>query len=129
MFMSKDGGWNLFDLIIVSFAAIEVIMEQVSSGTLDVGVMRVIRLLRVLKILRVFRAFRFLDELRLMVSCMLGSMTSLLWSILLIMVILLIAGLTFVQMVSQLQMDFPAKMSADPNLQAMIDAHFSSVEL
>merc|ERR1740121_345191 len=129
MFMSKDGGWNLFDLIIVSFAATEVIMEQVSSGALDVGVMRVIRLLRVLKILRVFRAFRFLDELRLMVSCMLGSMASLLWSSVLIMVILLIASLTFVQMVSQLQMDSPDKISADPNLKDMINAHFSSVGL
>merc|ERR1740121_2531460 len=127
MFMSKDGGWNLFDLIIVSFAATEVIMEQVSSGALDVGVMRVIRLLRVLKILRVFRAFRFLDELRLMVSCMLGSMASLLWSSVLIMVILLIASLTFVQMVSQLQMDSPDKVSADANLKGMINAHFSSV--
>merc|ERR1740121_2864204 len=129
MFMSKDGGWNLFDLIIVSFAATEVIMEQVSSGALDVGVMRVIRLLRVLKILRVFRAFRFLDELRLMVSCMLGSMASLLWSIMLILVILLIASLTFVQLVSQFQMDFPDKIAADTNLKDMINAHFSSVGL
>ena len=130
MLMSKeDGGWNLLDLIIVTFATVEMIMEHVGSGALEVGVMRVIRLLRVLKILRIFRAFRFLDELRLMVSCMLGSMTSLLWSIMLIMVILLIAGLTFVQMVSQLQMDFPEKIAADANLKNMINAHFSGVGL
>merc|ERR1740121_3272670 len=129
MFMSKDGGWNLFDLIIVSFAATEVIMEQVSSGALDVGVMRVVRLLRVLKILRIFRAFRFLDELRLMVSCMLGSMASLLWSSVLIMVILLIASLTFVQLVSQFQMDVPDEGVATRPLKDMINAHFSSVGL
>merc|ERR1719491_2071297 len=102
-------------------------MEHIGSGALEVGVMRVIRLLRVLKILRVFRAFRFLDELRLMVSCMLGSMSSLLWCSVLIIVILLIASLTFVQMVSQFQMDSPEKISADTNL--IINAHFSSVGL
>merc|ERR1719491_1365536 len=104
-------------------------MEQVSSGMLEVGVMRIIRLLRVLKILRVFRAFRFLEELRLMVSCLLGSITSLFWSSVFLMVLLLIAGLTFVQMVSQLQMDFPDKIAADANLQNMINAHFSGVGL
>ena len=101
-------------------------MEHVA---LEVGVLRVIRFLRVLKVLRIFWAFRFLDELRLLVSCMLGSMTSLLWSIMLIMVILLIAGLTFVDLVSQLQMDFPDKIAADANLKDMINVHFSSVGL
>jgi len=51
---------------------------------------RALRLLRITETFRVLRAFRFVDQLRVMLRCILGSMTSVVWSAVLLL------GVTFV---------------------------------
>lgn len=127
MYIGHDAGWNIFDTVIVAFSLTESFLELFGSKGLDVAGARVLRALRVLKILRIFRAFRFLDELRLMVSCVLGSLSSLLWCSVLVTIILLIASLTFVQLITQFMLSNPEKVAADPELKSQIDTHFTSV--
>lgn len=127
MFFNKDAGWNAFDTLIVGSSVLELVMEYAGATMLDVGSMRILRTLRVLRLLRVFRAFRFLDELRLMVSCLLGSLPSLLWSSVLILATLLVFSLAFVQLVTQFQIDNPEKLAKDIVLKSRIEKHFSSI--
>lgn len=94
-FWNSDWAWNCLDFIIVVVAFGELIFDVLFS--VDFIFMRAIRVLRITKFLRIFRMLRFLSTLRLMMGCILGSIASLMWAGLLLLLILMIASLTFVQ--------------------------------
>merc|ERR1740123_2279106 len=98
--------------------------QMFDNRTLDLRFIRVCRVLRVSKILRVFRAFRFLFELRLMVSCVLGSLVSLMWAGLLLMLVLMIFALIFVESLIEFRIENPDLPEITTDL---IDQNFGSV--
>lgn len=128
-FIGEEFAWNMFDFMIVTFSFLEIIFSSIESMALDVMLSRVYRVFRVARILRVFRAFRFLSELRLMVRCLLGSLVSLFWCSVLLVLILAIASLVFVQILTELRIDNPDLCNANNGeLEGQIMYHFGSVE-
>jgi len=82
---SEDLGWNILDVLIVGldilgnffqhlvqFPAFEHILSNVS-------ILRLLRIMRIVRVIRVIRLFSFFKELRLMLTSILSSMTSILW--------------------------------------------------
>lgn len=124
-FTNQDWAWNVFDLVIVLWSGLEFTLESALDDTvIDLRFIRVCRVLRVSKILRIFRAFRFLFELRLMVSCVLGSVIPLMWAAVLLVLILMIFSLIFVECMIEVQIDDP---NLDPLIVQEINENFGSV--
>jgi len=105
LFRSREKLWNVFDILVVLTAAIEVVVDWsrfATSGSVNVwgmlgnfSMLRVARLLRVIRATSAVRVIRFIRELRLMVCSLLGALKSLGWAIILLMIILLIFGVFF----------------------------------
>lgn len=98
-FCNSDMQWNIFDFSLIVLAIIDQVMTALSksSGTTDMTFMRVLRILKMAKILRGLRVMRFFLELRLMLNSLIGSMQSLMWSIVMLLLIFYVFGLVFVQ--------------------------------
>jgi len=102
---SREKGWNVFDIVVVSTAVVEVIVQwyELSSGTTShataflrkFSMLRIVRLLRVISHTRAVRVIRFIRELRLMVFSLTGTLKSLTWAIVLMVIILLVFGVFF----------------------------------
>jgi voltage-gated sodium channel len=97
-FWNDNARWNSFDFFLVCSG----IYDQLSflimgSNGVDLVFLRILRLLKLAKILRVFRLVRSLSVLRLFLNCLLGSMASLFWSIVMMVIIFFMFGLVFVQ--------------------------------
>merc|ERR1740121_440443 len=73
--------------------------------TFNTSVLRMARVLRIVRILRVFRAFEFVEELRVMLSCVVGSIMSLCWAMLFMTTILLVTALFMVQTMTNYRID------------------------
>merc|ERR1711937_377867 len=82
----------------ISIVLIEAGEEGASLGNLTF--LRILRILRLVRVLRVIRVLRFFRELRLMVSSIIGSVKSLLWTVLLITLMLYIVGVFITQTVA-----------------------------
>jgi hypothetical protein len=99
-FTGDNARWNMFDLILVLTGIHELVSEMTPMDLGDgAGVtwLRVLRIVKSLKLLRVIRVMRFFQTLRTMVSSIMGSMHTLLWSILMISIIMYMFGLCFLQ--------------------------------
>merc|ERR1712046_448153 len=59
--------------------------------------MRFLRVFRLARVLRVFRAVRFLQQLRLMLDCIMGCFEALMWCLLLIIFFLFLFSVILVQ--------------------------------
>jgi len=104
-FSSRERGWNIFDIVVVLTSVVEVIVDwlkdsaskssTVESSIEKLTMLRVVRLLRIVRTSTSFRLIRFIRELRLMVSSLVGSLKSLAWSTVLLLLILLMFGVFF----------------------------------
>merc|ERR1719330_876527 len=92
LFCTADGNWHIFDVFVVTMGLMELAIQAVQ---LDLTFVRVLRILKIGKVLRALKAVRLLRELRLMLGCVLTSMTSLLWAVALMSLFLMIAALIF----------------------------------
>mmetsp|Transcript_113252 Transcript_113252/g.293125 ORF Transcript_113252/g.293125 Transcript_113252/m.293125 type:complete len:784 (-) Transcript_113252:100-2451(-) len=97
-FSNEEMNWNLFDISLVLFAIFDKIITAAMGNTSsDVTFLRAVRILKIAKILRGLRVMRFFAELRLMLNSLLGSLVSLFWSIVMLLLIFYIFGLVLVQ--------------------------------
>jgi len=107
-FINGEWGWNIFDFIVTFLAVADCLLVRVAmADPLNVGFLRVLRMMRVSKILRIFRALRFMTEFRLMANCVLGSMISLVWSCVFLLLTLMVSALMFVQSITTYRIDHP----------------------
>jgi len=94
----KERNWFLFDfcLLLTSLydQAVILINKDFKSNLVILRTLRVIRFFKVLRMVRVFRLFK---ELRLIVASITGSMKSMFWAVMLIVIITFIVGITFLQ--------------------------------
>jgi len=101
---SKNLAWNYFDLTVVAFSAFELIMSLTTS-TIAVGAdltyIRVLRMLKMVRVMRVVRLMRFFRPMRLLVHCVLNTVKSLTWTVVLLLVILFLFGVLFTQASTQ----------------------------
>eukprot|EP00747_Dinoflagellata_sp_TGD_P132370 gnl/TRDRNA2_/TRDRNA2_175073_c0_seq1.p1 gnl/TRDRNA2_/TRDRNA2_175073_c0~~gnl/TRDRNA2_/TRDRNA2_175073_c0_seq1.p1 ORF type:complete len:515 (-),score=90.45 gnl/TRDRNA2_/TRDRNA2_175073_c0_seq1:158-1555(-) len=102
-FFGQDHRWNIFDLIVVVhsiYDTVDFYLLQKKDGGTGIKFLRLLRILKILEMLRVIRVMRFFRELRLMVSSILGSVMSMFWAFVLIMMVTYMFGICFVQAVT-----------------------------
>mmetsp|Transcript_1806 Transcript_1806/g.4217 ORF Transcript_1806/g.4217 Transcript_1806/m.4217 type:complete len:532 (-) Transcript_1806:125-1720(-) len=108
-FWSKAGfnvlAWNWFDLLlVVAQVSEEVLVRVARDSTLESSQFRLmafLRILRLVRVLRVMRVLRLIGELRAIVSSIVGSMKSLLWTVLLLLLVIYMVGVYFTQSVTE----------------------------
>jgi len=105
---SRDWAWNVFDFFVSLTLVAEVVVQlyrfafATSTASNHVlmflrkcSVLRILRLLRIIRTTRSIRVIRFIRELRLMVFSLTGSLKSLAWAVVLMLIILLFFGVIF----------------------------------
>jgi hypothetical protein len=106
--------WNVFDCAIVLLALIEEISKLATSGgesaSVNLTFVRVLRVLRIVRIIRLIRVLKVFRELRVLINSIMGSLKSLCWTILLLVVIMYVVAVYVTQVVAEhrkLYMDNP----------------------
>jgi len=128
-FCNEDCRWNILDFVLVVTGLLEVIAELVSPDKdfSNPSFIRMIRLLRIARILRMVRVLHFFAELRLMLTCVIGSFMSLFWAFFLILCFSILFAIVLVQRMAaflQEQEHRLPEMLADD-----IKTYFGSVQL
>jgi len=103
-FWNDDLRWNLLDLLLVIYGYFDLMM-----GGVNITWLRSLRLFRMAKVLRVLRIVKSFKELRLILSCLMGSITNLIWSIVMIAIIVFMFSLVFVQQTAAYLADLPVE--------------------
>lgn len=110
-FFGTQWGWNLFDfaLVVCSVAevTIEVIYRSGSENFSSLRIVRMVRITRILRVLRVARVVRLLVALRLLFVQILGTLRSVFWAMVLLVLILY----TFAMIFAQVSSEYLASMS------------------
>jgi hypothetical protein len=97
-FTDEDRGWNILDLVLVGLSVTDMLMTRVFDAELgNIGVLRAMRFLRVIRVVRMFRVMRFVNELRTLLSCVLGCLNPMIWACVLIAFFLVMFSVFFVQ--------------------------------
>lgn len=101
---TKGFVWNYFDTCIVFAQIFEevllLIADNVGVNTDMFTVLRILRVLRIVRILRVVRVLHLISELRTIVSSILGSLKSLGWTVVLLLLVIYIVGVYFTQAIT-----------------------------
>lgn len=99
-FRNADMKWNIFDFLLVSMSLFDLLMETFSpsdgSGG-NVSFMRIFRLLKLAKILRTLRVMKIFRDLAQILESFKNCMTSLLWSLIMMLFVLYVFALIFIQ--------------------------------
>jgi len=132
-FSTKERAWHVFDTVLILASVVEFLIEVIAGSdssiaqggeTMILRVLRIIRLMRLLRIVRFVSAFR---ELRLLISGLLGSTRSLLWSVVLLGFVVYLFGIFFEQGVLSYITENNKKEGAIPRLDELID-YFGSIQ-
>jgi voltage-gated sodium channel len=76
----KDIGWNLFDLMVVSFGLFDAYMTYVLQKEKGLGFFATLmRIFRLLRILRIFRLFRMIKQLYMLASGFVEALQAAFW--------------------------------------------------
>jgi len=128
-FCNSEMGWNIFDAILVLLSIFDTLITLFVShdGIINTGFVRIVRILKIVKIFRFFRVLQFVTELRLMFQCVMGSISSLIWSFTLLGVITLVFAILFVQQLSLHVIGDSQRMTEEEKM--AVKATFGSVEL
>jgi len=113
--------WNLLDTFIVGVSALDYL--PMSGNRPNLMAIRTLRLFRLLRVFRVLRVARFMSELRSLVSSIVGSVRTLLWSMLLLVLIQYMFGLVFLQATASSLRD----PDVDDDTKDALKLHFGSL--
>ena len=97
---NKDWKWNWLDLFVVVTSWIEIIADQMTSGSVrgtntNLRIIRILRLGRLVRVVRIVRVVRLFRALRTLVASLMGTLKSLFWSFLLLFLVIYIFGILF----------------------------------
>eukprot|EP00747_Dinoflagellata_sp_TGD_P082645 gnl/TRDRNA2_/TRDRNA2_161771_c1_seq2.p1 gnl/TRDRNA2_/TRDRNA2_161771_c1~~gnl/TRDRNA2_/TRDRNA2_161771_c1_seq2.p1 ORF type:complete len:309 (+),score=54.66 gnl/TRDRNA2_/TRDRNA2_161771_c1_seq2:1-927(+) len=84
---------------------------------------RILRILRLARIMRVFRVVRLVDELRMIVTSIMGSFQSLVWTLCVLFLIIFIIAV----FLTQLLVDYRTSNPAVPEVEDLVDKYYSSL--
>ncbi|CAE7676252.1 Scn11a [Symbiodinium sp. CCMP2592] len=117
-----QAGWNMFDVIIVAFSALEVVIDLFAQtlaasmwGADAWSFMRTLRLARALRGLRFFRMIRYFSALRALILSIVSTMSSLLWTLVLLFLLFYSFSVIIMQMVSDYCRYLAVIRSSDKN--------------
>jgi hypothetical protein len=107
-FFTADGrAWNIFDFSIVmvqlvekSFEFYNAIAQEGGKTGSEFGFMRIMRILRLIRVVRLVRLLRLISELRTIVASLIGSMKSLCWTMVLLILLMYIFGVYLTQTIT-----------------------------
>jgi len=93
--------WNVFDLSLVVMQLAEEIAYLVASSSsgLDGSLLRTLRILRAVRVVRVLRVMAFAENLQLLVSCILHSMSPFIWACALLILMIYIFSIYLTQII------------------------------
>jgi len=125
-FCNSDAAWNIFDLGLVLVDIFDNILSLYTNRGYSVAFGRTIRVMKVTRVLRFVRVVHFLSELRLMLNCLMGSISSLMWSFILLGLIKLMFAIAIVQHLANLLSSSDSRISDAER--ADIIKYFGSIE-
>jgi len=105
-FFTKPGWkWNIFDFVLVFLQISEEVVTAVvytdnGSRSVNLSFMRILRVLRLVRIVRLVRVLRLIRELRTLVQSIASTMTSLLWTVVLLLLLIFVVGICFTQVIA-----------------------------
>lgn len=123
--LTRSGvSWILFDAIIVTLQIMEVFLSTFSDG---LGFsFHLLRSLRLIRTIRLARALRLIGELRTIVSSILGSLKSLCWTGMLLLMIIFVLGVYMTQVVLNKRMALESSGMESPEALSMYWGSLSS---
>ena len=101
----EEAGWNCFDFAIVSASVLDLAVDIIASllsSSLDTGhlrLMRSIRVARAIRGIRVVRIFRYITALRTLALSIISTMSSLFWTLALLILVFYLFSVVITQMV------------------------------
>jgi len=120
-FCNEDMRWNILDAFLVISGILEVLTDNSSNPSF----VRMVRVVRITRVLRMVRLLRFFAELRLMLTCVIGSLMSLFWAFFLILCFSVLFAIILVQHLTT----FLVEQQVSEDLQSNLNAHFGSVQI
>lgn len=112
-FFTKPGWrWNIFDFLLVFLQLSEevvtvLVYENSDAVSVNLSFMRILRVLRLVRIVRLVRVLRLIRELRTLVQSIASTMTSLLWTVVLLLLLIFVVGICFTQVVADVGLEAP----------------------
>eukprot|EP00435_Cladocopium_sp_Y103_P037488 s1576_g9.t3 len=113
-FFTKPGWkWNVFDFTLVFLQISEEVVTAVAytgadgSRSVNLSFMRILRVLRLVRIVRLVRVLRLIRELRTLVASIASTMTSLLWTVVLLLLLIFVVGICFTQVIADVAAESP----------------------
>jgi len=117
-----DSKWNIFDSVIIFVSLVETVIDlwvQMVSHSMATSthlrLMRSLRLLRALRGIRVVRIFRYVSALRTLLICIVSTMASLVWTLVLLVLLFYTFGVILTQLVTDYCRDAAIEDSGDMN--------------
>eukprot|EP00929_Paragymnodinium_shiwhaense_P054707 TRINITY_DN27423_c0_g1_i2.p1 TRINITY_DN27423_c0_g1~~TRINITY_DN27423_c0_g1_i2.p1 ORF type:complete len:768 (+),score=181.28 TRINITY_DN27423_c0_g1_i2:201-2306(+) len=117
--------WNYFDWFVVMSQIFEVVLDMVTRNLQIRRTLRFLRIMRLVRILRLLRVLHLIGELRTIVSSILGSLKSLLWTVALLLMLIYIMAVYFTQTIMVHLLERPDGEFTEGDL--ILKAHFSSL--
>lgn len=117
-FLSMPGWpWNVFDCALVGLQVFSEIMRYIWINYLGVKhqlhyqfvVLRVMRIFRIVRVLRLVHVLHIVGELRMLLVSVAGSVRSLFWTVLLLLMLTYVFGLYLTQLVVDFKIQNPDK--------------------
>lgn len=120
-FLGPNWKWNVFDFLVVITSATQDITGLIDDWS------RLFRSFRAVRVLRAVRGQRILVSLRLMIGCMLHSMETLIWAIVLLILILYFFTVVFLQGASSwLSRDIDFSTPLNVETKSAVAKHFGT---
>ncbi|CAE7604158.1 scn4ab [Symbiodinium sp. CCMP2456] len=124
-----DSKWNIFDSCIIAVSVVDTnvdiwaqMMAHSMATSTHLRLMRSLRLARALRGVRVVRLFRYVSALRTLVLCIVSTMASLVWTLVLLVLIFYTFGVILTQLVTDHCRDATVLNSGDLNAVPSCDA-------
>ncbi|CAE7244991.1 scn4ab [Symbiodinium sp. CCMP2592] len=134
-----DSKWNIFDSCIIAVSVVETLidiwaqmMAHSMATSTHLRLMRSLRLARALRGVRVVRLFRYVSALRTLVLCIVSTMASLVWTLVLLVLIFYTFGVILTQLVTDhcrdaAVLDSGGDLNAVPICDASLARYWQSV--
>lgn len=123
-FCNSEVRWNLLDTFLVTSGVLELITQSSSNPSF----VRMVRVVRIARVFRMVRLLKFFAELRLMLTCVIGSLMSLFWAFFLILAFSVLFAIILVQHMTTYILDSSDDAVTDEFAQ-QIQTNFGSVQL
>lgn len=93
----RNRNWNFIDTFVVLSSVAELVLV---NATVNLTVVRIVRILRLIRLMRFIRVLRFFSDLRVMIQGVLGTVSSLVWALILLIGIMFVFGICITQAVT-----------------------------